>query len=127
SRDNLGRAIAAVQGQLGNAVVDIVEPVGADAAALAGYQSLFSTVANSVIVYQFFPGNRLPTKKRKDQFAWTLGPDVASLPGLAGADYALFVSTEDQYGSTGRKMVQIFAALGGVGISSGVHQGFAGL
>ncbi|MEJ7926028.1 hypothetical protein WG908_04570 [Sphingobium sp. AN641] len=127
ARDNLARAIAAVQGQLGNSVVDIIEPVGADAAALAEYQGLFSTVADQVIVYQFFPGNRLPTKKRKDSFEWTMGPGVATLPGLAGADYALFIATEDQFGSTGRKAVQLLAALGGVSVPVGVHKGFAGL
>lgn len=127
ARDTLGRAIGAVQGQLGNSVVNLVEPVGADASALAEYQALFTTLADSVIVYQFFPGNRLPTKKRKGQFSWTLGPGVSSLPGLAGADYALFVTTEDQFGSTGRKVVQIFAALGGVSVPTGVHKGFAGL
>lgn len=128
SRDNLNHAIAAMQGQLGNSVVDIVEPVGADAAALAEYQALFATIADSVIVYQFFPGNRLPTKKRKGQFSWTMGPGVASLPGLAGADYALFVTTEDQFGSTGRKVAQVFAALAfGVSVPTGVHKGFAGL
>lgn len=127
SRGNLNHAIAAIQGQLGNSVADLVEPAGTDAAALAEYQSLFATLADSVIVYQFFPGNRLPTKKRKGQFSWTLGPGVASLPGLAGADYALFVTTEDQYGSTGRKVLQLFAAMGGVSVISGVHKGFAGL
>ncbi|MDI1297075.1 MAG: hypothetical protein PSY12_14565 [bacterium] len=127
ARDALGQAIGAMQGQLGNSVADLVEPVGADAAALAEYQALFTTLADSVIVYQFFPGNRLPTKKRKGEFSWTLGPGVKTLPGLAGADYALFVTTDDQFGSTGRKAVQILAALGGVGIPSGVHKGFAGL
>jgi hypothetical protein len=127
SRDNLARAIAAVQGRLGNSVVDMVEPVGPEAAVLAEYQGLFSTIADSVIVYQFFPGNRLPTKKRKDSFEWTMGPGVTTLPGLAGADYALFISTEDQFGSTGRKAVQLLAALGGVPVPTGVHKGFAGL
>lgn len=127
ARDNLARAIGAMQGQLGNSVVDIVEPVGPDAANLAEYQQLFSTVADSVIVYQFFPGNRLPTKKREDSFEWTMGPGVAGLPGIAGADYALFIYTEDQFGSTGRKAVQLLAALGGVSVPTGVHKGFAGL
>lgn len=127
ARENLGQAIAAIQNQLGNAVVDMIEPVGAGTGQLAEYQGLFSTVADSVIVYQFFPGNRLPTKKRKDSFEWTMGPGIAALPGLADADYALFVTTEDQFGSTGRKAVQFLAALGGVGIQSGVHKGFAGL
>ncbi|MCP3735302.1 hypothetical protein M9979_10510 [Sphingomonas sp. RP10(2022)] len=127
ARENIGRALAKAQGQLGNTVVDYVEPVGADAAALAEYQALFDAVAQSVIEFQFFPGNRLPTKKRKDQFAWSLGADVARLPGLSGADYALFVTTEDHFGSTGRKVLQVFAALARVPVTAGVHKGFAGL
>lgn len=127
SKGNLSKAIASIQSQLGNSVVDYIEPVGGDTALTAEYQSLFSTVANSVIEFQFFPGNRLPTKKRANSFEWTLGPDVGKLPGLETADYALFITTEDHYGSTGRKALQLFAALAGVGVSSGVHKGFAGL
>lgn len=81
-----------------------------------------------MITYQFFPGNRLPTKKRENSFEWTLGPDIAQLPGsMAGNDYALFVETEDQYGSAGRKAAQIFGALAGVSVIVGVHTGYAGL
>ncbi|SNS83375.1 hypothetical protein SAMN06295912_11858 [Sphingomonas laterariae] len=127
ARENLGKAIAATQGRLGNIVVDYEEPNGADTAAVAEYRNLFSTVANSVITYQFFPGNRLPTKKRDDAFEWTLGPDIAALPGMAGNDYALFITTEDHYGSAGRKAAQIFAAFAGVSVPTGVHKGYAGL
>lgn len=127
AREYLSKAIAGTQGQLGNSVADYAEPVGDQAALTAEYQALFAAVANSVIEFQFFPGNRLPTKKRANSFEWTLGKDIGQLPGLAGADYALFITTNDQYGSTGRKMLQIFAAMGGVGVTSGVHVGFAGL
>lgn len=127
ARENLGKALGEAERHLGNEVSDCPEPVGADAATLAEYQALFDTVAASVIEYQFFRGNRLPTKKRKDQFDWSLGPDIAKLPGVAGADYALFVSTEDHFGSTGRKVLQVFAALARVPIAVGVHKGFAGL
>ncbi|MGU3314451.1 hypothetical protein ACLBWH_02790 [Sphingomonas sp. M6A6_1c] len=129
ARDLLGSALRAAERQLGNAVTDYADPVGggADAATLAEYQALFDTVAASVIEYQFFAGNRLPTKKRKGQFDWSLGPDVAKLPGLAGADYALFVSTEDHFGSTARKVLQVVAALARVPVTAGVHRGFAGL
>lgn len=127
SRENLAAAIRQVQGSLGNTVVDYVEPVGADTATISAYQSLFSVVAGSVIEFQFFPGNRLPIKKRKDAFEWTLGPEVAQLPGLEGADYALFVFTEDQFGSGGRKALQIVGLLAGVAVTSGVHKGYAGL
>jgi len=126
-RENLGQAIAEAQRKLGNTVVVYEEPIGA-ASGATEYQALFTTVANSVMTYQLFPGNRLPTKKRKGQFEWGLGPDVGRIPGLQGADYALFVSTEDQFGSTGRKVAQVVAILAvGVAITSGVHSGYAGL
>ena len=127
ARENIGRALAQAQNSLGNAVGDYVEPANADPALLAEYQQLFDTVAQSVIEYQFFPGNRLPTKKRAGQFEWGLGADVARLPGLANADYALFLTTEDHFGSTGRKVLQVFAALARVPVTAGVHKGFAGL
>ncbi|HTI66619.1 MAG TPA: hypothetical protein VL460_03615 [Caulobacteraceae bacterium] len=126
-RENLGRAIAEAQGKLGNVVVAYEEPAGG-AAGAAEYQALFTTVANSVMTYQFFSGNRLPTKKRKGQFEWGLGPGIGKVSGLQGADYALFVSTEDQFGSTGRKVLQVAAILAvGVAIKSGLHTGYAGL
>ena len=127
AKANIGAAVATMQSQLGNQVVTIEEPVGDDAQKLADYRALFTTVAEAVITYQFFVGNRLPTKKREGVFDWSLGPEVKDLPGAAGADYALFINTEDQYGSTGRKVAQLFAAMAGVGITSGVHKGYAGL
>lgn len=127
SKDNLSKAIAVIQNQLGNSVVAYGESVGGDTALLSEYQSLFSTVASSVIEFQFFPGNRLPTKKRANSFEWTLGSDIQKLPGLETVDYVLFITTEDHFGSTGRKALQLFAALAGVGVTSGVHKGFAGL
>jgi hypothetical protein len=127
SRDNIGSALAKAQGGLGNSVRSYVEPVGGDPMKTAEYHALFETVATSVIEYQFFKGNRLPTKKRKDQFEWGLGPDVRNLGGLENADYALFITTEDHFGSTGRKVLQVFAALARVPITAGVHKGFAGL
>lgn len=127
ARENIGRALATAQGGLGNTVVDYVEPAGADHARIAEYQELFSSVASSVITYQFFRGNRLPTKKREGQFEWSLGDGVGKLPGLQGADYALFMTTEDHYGSTGRKVLQLFAAFANVPVTAGVHKGYAGL
>ena len=127
AKENIATALGKAQTGLGNSVVGYVEPVGASSARVAEYQELFGTVASSVIEYQFFKGNRLPTKKRKDQFEWGLGPDVRTLPGLDRADYALFITTEDHFGSTGRKMLQVFAAMARVGVTAGVHKGFAGL
>ena len=127
ARENLGKAISAAQSSLGNTVQSYIEPIGPDAARATEYRSLFDAVSASVIAYQFFPGNRLPTKKRKDSFEWTLGSDISKLAGLEEADYALFIVTEDHYGSTGRKVAQIFGAMAGVSIRVGVHKGFAGL
>lgn len=128
ARANLGSALSEAQARLGNRIVVADEPVGAAAVTLADYRALFATVADAVIVYQFFPGNRLPTKKRKGApFEWTLGGGVKDIPGAAEADYILFLETEDQFGSTGRKVAQIFAAAAGVGITSGLHKGYAGL
>lgn len=131
ARDNIGAALSRAQGGLGNRIVVQEEPVGEAAQVSADYMSLFSVLATSVIQYQFFRGNRLPTKLRDNRngnFDWTMGPGVSAIPGAASADYALFIYTEDQFGSTGRKILQVFAALGpGVAIQSGVHKGFAGL
>jgi hypothetical protein len=127
ARENIGNALAAAQTSLGNTVVNFAEPAGPDAARVAEYQELFGSVASSVITYQFFVGNRLPTKKRKDQFEWSLGADVRKLPGLEDADYALFIETEDHFGSTGRKVLQVFAAMARVPVTAGVHKGYAGL
>lgn len=127
ARENLGSVLVATQKRLGNDIIDAAEPVGPAAERLAAYQSLFSVLAQSVIEYQFFKGNRLPTKKRKGEFAWTLGPGVAELGRETGADYALFLWTDDAYGSTGRKVLQVFAAMARVPVTSGVHKGYAGL
>lgn len=129
-REQLGASLRTLQDQLGNRVIEAPEPIGETALALSEHMALFAAVATSVINYQFFAGNRLPTKKRdnrNDVFEWTLGPQVSALPGAAEADYGLFIYTEDQYGSAGRKILQAFALLGGVGVQSGVHSGYAGL
>ncbi|MHC9417247.1 hypothetical protein ACYZX9_01425 [Sphingomonas citri] len=128
ARERIDAALAAAQRTLGNEVVRAPEAIGADTRLVADYQALFAVVAQSVIDYQFFKGNRLPTKKRADQFDWTLGPDVARIARGQGCDYALFVDTEDAYGSTGRKIFQLLAAATvGVGVRSGEHTGYAGL
>lgn len=107
----------------------VFEPdlVGDDAALISGYKSLFEVVARSAMMYQFFKGNRLPTKK-KNPFEWGLGDGTKRISELTGARYGLFVMTRDEYGSTGRKIFQILlAGLAGVWIEAGKHQGYAGL
>lgn len=116
-----------LQNSLGNEVVPYDGGVAGEDPLVSQYNSLFSAVASSVIEYQFFPGNRLPTKKRAEAFEWSMGPGLAELASLEGADYLLFVTTRDEYGSTGRKMLQVAGLLAGVAVTSGVHVGYAGL
>lgn len=131
AKKNIAVALAELQIGLGNQVVEAPEVYGEEAQNLQEHMALFSAVSQSVINYQFFVGNRLPTKKRDnkaDIFEWSLGSGVADLPGASGADYGLFIYNKDAYGSTGRKLFQIAAILTvGVGVTSGEHHGFAGL
>ena len=131
ARKNIDVALAARQAGLGNIVVAPPGSYGDQARLVNEYTTLFSAVASSVIEYQFFKGNRLPTKKRDnklDIFDWSLGEGVRNLPGASAADYALFIYNKDAYGSTGRKILQVVALLGpGIGVKSGEHAGYAGL
>src|SRR3546814_16060966 len=107
SSDVCSSDLAELQQRLGNQVVEAPEAYGDDALAVQEHMSLFAAVSDAVIQYQFFVGNRLPTKKRDNRegvFDWSLGSTVASLPGAADADYGLFIFTQDAYGSTGRKI-----------------------
>lgn len=131
AKKNIAIALAELQKRLGNQVIEAPEAYGADAQNLHEHMALFSAVSHSVINYQFFIGNRLPTKKRDnkaDVFEWSLGEGVTDLPGALDADYGLFIYNKDAYGSTGRKLFQIAAMLTvGAGVTSGEHHGFAGL
>jgi len=127
ARENIAASLHDAQSQLGNQITSYAETASGEEPVVTQYSHLFGTVADSVIEYQFFPGNRLPTKKRDKGFDWAVGPGIASLKSLEGADYALFITTRDEFGSTGRKVLQIFAAMGGVSVTSGVHTGHAGL
>lgn len=128
---NIQAALEKIQSRFGNTVVMAPEPYGEDARNLQEHMALFAAVSEAVIQYQFFQGNRLPTKKRDnkaDVFDWSLGKGVASLPGAHEADYGLFLYNRDAYGSAGRKLLQVVALLGpGIAVKSGEHQGYAGL
>lgn len=116
--------------QLGGMGVTFVAPpeVSGEGEAITNqYRALFPVVASAVMEFQFFPGNRLPTKKRPGVFDYTLGKGIAAMPGAADADYALFLFSEDAYGSAGRKTAQLFAAMLGAYIPPGIHTGYAGL
>lgn len=127
ARDNLGQALRACQAKLGNEVVSYDEGISGEGPLAAQYANLFGTVADSVIEYQFFKGNRLPTKVRRDAFDWSMGSGLTQLQSLKGADYGLFINTYDAYGSTGRKVLQVVAMFGGIAVKSGEHIGYAGL
>lgn len=131
ARKNIEAALTKQQATLGNIVVAAPAVYGDEAQLVDEYSSLFAAVSQSVIQYQFFVGNRLPTKKRDNKaniFDWSLGTGVASLPGAKDADYALFIYNKDAYGSTGRKLLQVVALLGpGIAVTSGEHAGYAGL
>ncbi|OAN57210.1 hypothetical protein [Sphingomonas sp. TDK1] len=128
---NLQAALAKAQANLGNTVIAAPEAYGDDAQKLQEHLRLFAAVSDAVIQYQFFAGNRLPTKKNDNKnavFDWSLGTGVAELPGAKDADYGLFLFTRDAYGSTGRKVLQVLALLGpGLAVKSGQHEGYAGL
>lgn len=128
AKNNLERELSEVQGRLGNRV-DRHELDGSSASAkLHDYNALFGAVASSVIEYQFFLGNRLPSKKKdKNEFSWSVGPGLKDVPALKGYDYILMIRTKDAFGSAGRKLLQIAAAFGGVGVTAGEHIGMAGL
>jgi len=131
ARVNIQSALERLQSRLGNRVIAAPEAYGDAVQSVEEHLALFGAVARAVTEYQMFKGNRLPTKTRDnkaDVFDWSLGTGVAALPGAQHADYGLFLYTKDAYGSTGRKVLQVLALLGpGVAITSGVHQGYAGL
>jgi hypothetical protein len=127
ARQYIEEALREVQGQLGNEIVIADEDDPIEGATVRQYVNLFGSVADSVIEYQFFRGNRLPTKVRSRDFDWTVGPGLRDLISLRSARYALFINTRDEYGSTGRKILQVAGLLAGVPVVSGVHHGYAGL
>jgi hypothetical protein len=127
ARENIEREITRLQSTLGNKVVTYEEGLGNESALASQYSNLFSSVAESAIEYQFFKGNRLPTKKKTKGLEWSLGPGLAQMPSLEGADYLLFINSYDSIGSTGRKVLQIVGLLAGVAVTSGEHKGYAGL
>ena len=127
ARENVERELTRVQGTLGNEIVRLEFDGSPQTVPLQKYHALFGAVAGSVIEYQFFVGNRLPTKKMEKSFSWSVGPDIRNIAVLKGFDYILLIRTKDAYGSTGRKILQVAALLGGIAVTSGEHIGYAGL
>lgn len=132
AKENIAAELARKQSTLGNEVVLLQIENVPQSRELIEYHSLFGAVASSVIEYEFFPGNRLPTKKKSKSFEWTVGPDLSEIPALQGFDYVLIIRTRDAYGSTGRKLLQAAGFLGAAfglptAVQSGEHIGMAGL
>ena len=100
AKSNIQVALEDLQSRLGNEVIVAPEAYGKDAQAVEEHMALFAAVSQAVIEYQFFVGNRLPTKKRDNKdnvFDWSLGDGVSRLPGAKSADYALFIYNKDAY------------------------------
>lgn len=131
SKNNIQAALNKLQKQLGNEVIVAPDSFGEDARNVEEHMALFAAISRAVIEYQFFVGNRLPTKKLDNKasvFDWSLGNSVADLPGAKDADYGLFIYNKDEFGSTGRKILQVVAILGaGISVKTGEHVGYAGL
>ena len=131
ARQNIGDALTAAKPSGAAEVIFMPDLDGDAAATLADYRSLFKAVASTVLQHRLFKGDRLPTKKTG--FEYSLGPAVSQLAAGRGGDYALFIFSNDAYGTTGRKLLQMTSwlagAAGGVvlSVTSGQHTGYAGL
>ncbi len=104
----------------------------ADAQLVADYEALHWTVAQSMLSWMYGPD--LPTKKYKDgvklprnQIAanWTLGPEIARVGQLSGANYAVFLYTRDYFASAQRTALQV-AGIAGCFVGFCLPQGMGG-
>lgn len=97
------------------------------------YRGLHAAVIDSILAHQYGTpgrGGKLPTKT--NNFAYTMGPGTAALGRIAGANYGLFVMTNDQFASDSRKAMQVAGALGClvgfcVLVSGGIHVSYVSL
>ncbi|MCC2608153.1 hypothetical protein [Planctobacterium marinum] len=87
-------------------------------------EKLHEAVGYSILVHEV-GAVKLPTRPKNG--TWTLGEKASVLKEKTGADYALFVFMRDSYASAGRKAMQVFGALVGVGIPGGTQLGFSSL
>lgn len=63
AKANIESSLKEFQRKLGNEVVVAPDVYGQDAVNVEDHMALFAAIADAVIEYQFFLGNRLPTKK----------------------------------------------------------------
>jgi len=100
-------------------------------AQVADYNALHSAVVAAILAHKYGLGaGKLPTKR--DGFEYTLGPGTSRLGEISGANYGLFVLTNDQFSSDSRKAMQVMGALGCiigacVLVGGGVHVGYVSL
>jgi hypothetical protein len=113
AKRNLVAALQREQAARGTTLVTVPDLPGGQGQLVADYTALFRTVAQAAFQHKMFPGDRLPTKRK--EFDWSLGREAAQLKPLGG-DYGLFFYTYDSYGSTGRKVAQVLAAVAGMGL-----------
>lgn len=129
-----------------NASLEFVDELeGENAEVLTEYRALFEAVSASIFTHVTV-GDSLATKqklvtdpkapsarpRKVNQLDWTLGTGTSKLREATGADYAMFVFTNDAYGDSGRKAAQAAGMLGcligvRVIVPSGIHVGYAGL
>jgi len=95
------------------------------------YTGLHQAVVDAIMAHKYnYGGGKLPTKA--DSFDYTLGPGIAQLGAVSGANYGLFMLTNDQFASDSRKAMQV---LGGLGcligacmiVTGGVHVAYVSL
>lgn len=98
---------------------------------VAEYNALHGAVVQAVLMHKYGLGaGKLPTKK--ESFSYTLGPGTARLGEISGSNYGLFIMTNDQFASSGRKAMQVMGALGCIIgacmiVSGGVHVAYVSL
>jgi hypothetical protein len=124
ARSNLVEAVRSnLAADMGEAAF-LGEQDGKNAAYVTQYQSLFRAVGGAIVTHKF-GAQKLPTKKGK--FDWTLGPGAAHLGEIGNGNYGLFLYTKDNFGTGGRKALQIIAAFARVSVPAGIHQSYAAL
>lgn len=126
AKEHMLNAILKEQESRGSKLILYKDPVdgGELVQRFAEISRLHSAVGQSILAHQY-SNSPLPTKK--DNFSWTLGPDITALRQKYDADYALFIYVRDSYSSAGRVAVQILAAAAGIGVMGGQQLGFASL
>lgn len=96
-----------------------------ESALLAEHRALFRLIVSAAIRHKLFGRDPLPSKAQV--FDWSLGPGIAQITPRSGADYGLFLFSQDSFQSAGRKAAGLVATLMGAAPSGGTHFGYAAL